>query len=222
MAFRRSRVRIPPAPPRKEARTPGRAPGVLRSITCRDGRLQRLIQHTLNSHHRSCEHLPGPDPVPTFRGCSCPCRQRYSPSASGSPNSTVPPLRRLARVGTRAAYEGEVHHIHGLHHRWRSGGDPRHDHRLRVGGWVVQSTSERLGAERVDSALVSALTPICVDRAVDEPERFEELAEITRSFDRRRFVEEAGWATPPDSDDPHRGIATACAAALDVAAQARP
>ena len=90
------------------------------------------------------------------------------------------------------------------------------------GGWVVQSTSERLGAERVDAALVSALTPICVDRAVDEPERFEELAEITRSFDRRRFVEEAGWATPPDSDDPHRGIATACAAALDVAAQSRP
>jgi len=90
------------------------------------------------------------------------------------------------------------------------------------GGWVIQSTSERLGAERVDAALTSALTPICVDRAVDEPERFDELAEISSAFERRRFVEDAGWATPPDSDAPHRGIATACAAALDVAARSRP
>lgn len=90
------------------------------------------------------------------------------------------------------------------------------------GGWVIQSTSERLGAERVDAALTSALTPICVDRAVEAPERFDELAEITSAFERRRFVEEAGWATPPDRDTPHRGIATACAAALDVAARSRP
>jgi len=90
------------------------------------------------------------------------------------------------------------------------------------GGWVIQSTSERLGAERVDAALTSALTPICVDRAVEEPERFDELAEITSAFERRRFVEDAGWATPPDGNTPHRGIATACAAALDVAARSRP
>ena len=90
------------------------------------------------------------------------------------------------------------------------------------GGWVIQSTSERLGAERVEAALVSALTPICVDRAVEEPARFDELAEITSAFERRRFVEQAGWATPPDSNTPNRGIATACAAALDVAARSRP
>jgi hypothetical protein len=90
------------------------------------------------------------------------------------------------------------------------------------GGWVIQSTSERLGAERVDAALTSALTPICVDRAVEEPTRFDELADITSSFERRRFVEEAGWATPPDRNEPHRGVATACAAALDVAARSRP
>jgi hypothetical protein len=90
------------------------------------------------------------------------------------------------------------------------------------GGWVIQSTSERLGAERVDAALTSALTPICVDRAVAEPELFDELADITSAFERRGFVERAGWATPPDRDQPHRGIATACAAALDVAARSRP
>ncbi len=90
------------------------------------------------------------------------------------------------------------------------------------GGWVIQSTAERLGAERVNAALVSALTPICVDRAVEEPERFDELAEVTSPFARRSFVEEAGWATPPDSDSPHRGLATACAAALDVVARSQP
>ena len=90
------------------------------------------------------------------------------------------------------------------------------------GGWLIQSTSEQLGADRVSAALTSALTPICVDRAVEEPEQFDLLAEITNSFERRRFVEDAGWATPPDADTPHRGIATACAAALEVAARSRP
>lgn len=83
------------------------------------------------------------------------------------------------------------------------------------GGWVTQSTADRLAAERVDAALVSALTPVCVDRALEDPEAFDELADITSSFQRRNFVEETGWATPPDQDQAHRGIAVACAAALE-------
>ena len=83
------------------------------------------------------------------------------------------------------------------------------------GGWVTQSTAERLAADRVDAALVDALTPVCVDRAVQDSEAFNELVAITSSFQRRNFVEEAGWATPPNQEQPHRSLAVACAEALE-------
>jgi hypothetical protein len=65
------------------------------------------------------------------------------------------------------------------------------------GGWVTSSKADELARQKVQAALVEALTPICVDkfnRATDASARLVELKKITSSWDRERFVRENDWA----------------------------
>jgi alpha/beta superfamily hydrolase len=65
------------------------------------------------------------------------------------------------------------------------------------GGWVTGSKANELARQRVQVALVEALTPICVDkfnRATDAQARLVELKKITSSWDRERYVRENDWA----------------------------
>jgi hypothetical protein len=65
------------------------------------------------------------------------------------------------------------------------------------GGWVTGSKADELARQKVQAALVEALTPICVDkfnRASDAQARLVELKKITSSWDRERFVRENDWA----------------------------
>lgn len=87
------------------------------------------------------------------------------------------------------------------------------------GGWVTGSTAEKLAGSRADAAIVTALTPICVDQfqtSAKASANLAELKEISNSWDQRNYVSEGGWATMPGSTTtPDRQLAAACAEELD-------
>lgn len=86
------------------------------------------------------------------------------------------------------------------------------------GGWTTASGAEEMATERVESALVVALTPHCVARAHADPQSealLSELAAITSNYQRRNFVSEAGWSIMPGQEKADRHLSVSCAAALE-------
>ena len=83
-------------------------------------------------------------------------------------------------------------------------------------GWVLGSTADRTAAERVDSAIIIALTPSCVAAYMQQPNVTSKLAEFRKieSWKQRQVVEEGGWATPRGGKSPNSGLANACAEEL--------
>ena len=83
-------------------------------------------------------------------------------------------------------------------------------------GWTLGSTADRLARARIESAVASALTPICVQsfmKQADAPKQLTGLKGI-ESWRQREVVEKGGWATMPGSTTPADGVASACAEAL--------
>ena len=90
------------------------------------------------------------------------------------------------------------------------------------GGWVSGATAERLAAARAETAMVAALTPICVTQFQANPRARASLATLkaTNSWEQAEYVTKGGWATMPGSStEPSREVAAACAAALVNLAQ---
>lgn len=83
-------------------------------------------------------------------------------------------------------------------------------------GWVLGSTADRIAADRVDTAVVIALTPACVANYMQQPNVAAKLAEFRKSesWKQRQLVEEGGWATPRGGQSPNSSLANACAEAL--------
>lgn len=83
-------------------------------------------------------------------------------------------------------------------------------------GWTLGSTADRVARERSETAVATALTPICVQsflKQTDAPRKLAGLKEI-ESWRQREVVEKGGWATMPGSAMPAEGVASACADAL--------
>lgn len=84
-------------------------------------------------------------------------------------------------------------------------------------GWVSANTAESMAIKRADAAVVKALVPVCIARAQMDPEtgpKLQELGMVTSKWDRRSFVEKAGWAMMPGDDIPNKDLADTCAQAL--------
>ena len=84
-------------------------------------------------------------------------------------------------------------------------------------GWMTGDTAARLAQREADTAVTTALVPLCVAQSKADGSRvkkMEELKALTSSYQQRDFVTKTGWATVPGSEDPNRDIAAACAAAL--------
>jgi hypothetical protein len=65
------------------------------------------------------------------------------------------------------------------------------------GGWVTGSNATELVRQRVQTELVEALTPVCVDkfnRALDAPAWLLELKKVASWWGRQRFVRYNDWA----------------------------
>ena len=84
------------------------------------------------------------------------------------------------------------------------------------GGWTLGSTAMKMANQSANSAVVTALAPICVDKfqhAADAKATLVELKTID-SWKQDTFVEKGGWATFPGSESPNRNVAEVCARML--------
>jgi pimeloyl-ACP methyl ester carboxylesterase len=85
------------------------------------------------------------------------------------------------------------------------------------GGWVTGGTAERLAKNSAATAVVAALTPICVEKfrqATDASANLVEMKKATYVWDQSKFIEKGGWATMPGSTEPNSAVARACAETL--------
>ena len=85
------------------------------------------------------------------------------------------------------------------------------------GGWVTGGAAETLARNRAATAVVAALTPICVEKfqqAADASENLVAMKKTTYAWDQSKFVEKGGWATMPGSTEPNSAVAKACAESL--------
>jgi len=82
---------------------------------------------------------------------------------------------------------------------------------------VTGGAAETLAKNRVATAVVGALTPICVEKfrqAVDASANLAEMKKATYSWDQSKFIEKGGWATMPGSNEPNSAVEKACAESL--------
>jgi hypothetical protein len=83
-------------------------------------------------------------------------------------------------------------------------------------GWTLGSTAERMAADRAESAVVSVLTPICVEKFQLQTDSAAKLIEFKKasSWDQRALIEKGGWASTPASEKMNSAVANACAERL--------
>ena len=88
------------------------------------------------------------------------------------------------------------------------------------GGWMTGSTANRLAAERADTAVVAALTPVCVEKFLhnrDAQANLAVLQKMSTSMGRGDYLEKGGWATQPGATSTDYHLARACAEKLTQA-----
>ena len=85
------------------------------------------------------------------------------------------------------------------------------------GGWVTGGTADKLAAERADTAVLAALTPICVEKFLQNSDAKANLAvlqKISSNWEQGQYLEKGGWATPPGATSSDYHLARACAEKL--------
>jgi hypothetical protein len=84
-------------------------------------------------------------------------------------------------------------------------------------GWVTANTADSMALKSADAAVVKALVPVCIARAQLDSKTgpmLQELGGVMSTWDRRSFVEKAGWAKMPGGEISNSNLAEACARAL--------
>ena len=85
------------------------------------------------------------------------------------------------------------------------------------GGWMTGGTAIKLADERANNAVVAALTPICVEKFLQNGDAKANLAvlqKISTPWEQRDYLEKGGWATQPGATSPDYHLARACAERL--------
>src|SRR5918994_5806744 len=80
------------------------------------------------------------------------------------------------------------------------------------GGWVTGGTALVMAEASAQVAVVQALTPLCVVKAEQQPEKLVSLKEES-SYQRENFVIEAGWVDNV-SEQYRSEVAESCAEAV--------
>jgi hypothetical protein len=85
------------------------------------------------------------------------------------------------------------------------------------GGWMTGGAANKIAAERADTAVVAALTPICVEKFLQNSDAKANLAvlqKISTSWEQGDYLEKGGWATRPGASSSDYQLARACAEKL--------
>ena len=85
------------------------------------------------------------------------------------------------------------------------------------GGWVTGATANKLAAEQASTAVVTVLTPICVEKFMQNADAQENLAalrKISSNWEQGQYLEKGGFATRPGAASSDYELARACAAKL--------
>ena len=84
------------------------------------------------------------------------------------------------------------------------------------GGWVTGGTAKEMVQKSTTSAVVSALSPICVDKFQQSAGAATNMVELKKvsSYQQGSFIEKGGWATLPGNDNANSSVARACAEML--------
>jgi hypothetical protein len=85
------------------------------------------------------------------------------------------------------------------------------------GGWMTGGTAIKLADERVNTAVVAALTPICVEKFLlnnDAKANLAVLQKISSNWEQGQYLEKGGWATRLGATSPDYRLARACAEKL--------
>ena len=85
------------------------------------------------------------------------------------------------------------------------------------GGWMTGGTASKLAGEQADSAVVAALTPICVEKFLhnsDAKANLAALQKISSTWEQGDYLEKGGWATRPGATAADYHLARACAEKL--------
>ena len=88
--------------------------------------------------------------------------------------------------------------------------------RLQLGRRVTGGTAKEMVQKGVSTALVSALSPICVDKFQHSSDAASNLVEFKKvsSWQQGSFIEKGGWATMPGGESANEAVAQACATML--------
>ena len=82
---------------------------------------------------------------------------------------------------------------------------------------MLGSTAHRLAADQASTAVVAVLTPICVEKFLQNSDAQANLAalrEISTNWQQGQYLEKGGWATRPGATSSDYELARACAAKL--------
>src|ERR1700758_2828009 len=85
------------------------------------------------------------------------------------------------------------------------------------GGWVTGGTAIKLADEQANTRVVAALTPICVEKCLQNNDAKANLAvlqKISSNWEQGQYLEKGGWATQPGATSPDYHLARACAEKL--------
>jgi hypothetical protein len=87
------------------------------------------------------------------------------------------------------------------------------------GGWSTAGTADKNATLRAETAVVTALSPICVDNFNKQPDAAAKLVEMKKvsSWQQSDFIVKGGWATMAGSTKADSAVARACAETLGIA-----
>jgi hypothetical protein len=88
------------------------------------------------------------------------------------------------------------------------------------GGWVTGGTAGKMATASADTAVVQALTPLCVAKAEQQPEQLV-LLKKANSWEQSNFVVKAGWVATV-SEKYRSAVARACASTAVEAMATEP
>lgn len=85
------------------------------------------------------------------------------------------------------------------------------------GGWVTGGTAKEMVQRSTSSAVVTALSPICVDKFQQSAGAAGNMVELKKvsTYQQGSFIEKGGWATLPGNDNANSAVARACAEMLN-------